>query len=108
MILQSQSHNSYKKRRKRNVKTISQSNKNTPLHLPKCLVLCCCQVQSRHFTFLQSPSYKKEGKETLEMFLYFYSKKRIKQKKNLPKSFSFSHVQLAFHAIPTEKKTKEV
>src|SRR5881394_1522095 len=74
MILQSQSHNSYKKRRKRNVKTVSQSNKNkhTPLHLPKCPVFCFRQVQSWHFTILQSPShnaYKKEGKETLETFL---------------------------------------
>ena len=34
--------------------------------------------------------------------------KNALNKKNLPKSFSFSHVQLAFHAIPTEKKTKEV
>ena len=74
MILQSQSHNPYKKRRKRNVKTVSQSNKNkhTPLHLPKCSVLCFRQVQSWHFTILQSPShnaYKKEEKETLEPFL---------------------------------------
>jgi hypothetical protein len=74
MILQSQSRNPYKKRRKRNVKTVSQSNKNkhTPLHLPKCPVLCFRQVQSRHFTILQSPShnaYKKEEKETLEPFL---------------------------------------
>ena len=68
-------------------------------------------LSSLKLAFLRSckvQAAKKEGKEMLEMFLCFYSKKRIKQKKNLPKSFSFSHVQLAFHAIPTEKKTKEV